>query len=207
MQWKSGRGKGRSRVPAEQSPLPGSIPGSWDHGLSKRQPLNQLSHPGTPWPPFLIIHPYPHPHSAPAIFMSWMFPNPLSTPLPCTAVPFASISPNPGYTLCQSLLTLSPFSNVSLSMGTFLTTLKISTLPPSHILFHLSFFLSWFFSPYQLMILYILYIFILFIIYRSSKKAEFCLFCLLLYTQYLEQSLANNRYWIIIFELMNKSSW
>ena len=30
------------------SQLCGSIPGLWDHDLSQRQTLNQLSHPGTP---------------------------------------------------------------------------------------------------------------------------------------------------------------
>ena len=38
------RGRGRSRLPAGQ----GSISGPWDHGLSRKQALNWLSHPGTP---------------------------------------------------------------------------------------------------------------------------------------------------------------
>ena len=36
-------GRGRSR-----SPMQGSILGFWDHDLSQRQMLNQLSHPGAP---------------------------------------------------------------------------------------------------------------------------------------------------------------
>jgi len=48
-----GRGKGRSRLPAEQGALcrTHSIPGLWDHDLSQGQKLNQLSHLGSP--PFL----------------------------------------------------------------------------------------------------------------------------------------------------------
>jgi len=37
------------------SPPPGSIPGSGDHDLSQRQPLNRLSHPGSPKAYFQII--------------------------------------------------------------------------------------------------------------------------------------------------------
>jgi len=35
----SSRGRGRSRLPAEQGAQQGSIPGRWDHDLSKRQML------------------------------------------------------------------------------------------------------------------------------------------------------------------------
>ena len=41
--------RGRNRLPIEQgTPTWGSIPGPWDHDLSPRQTVNQLSHPGTP---------------------------------------------------------------------------------------------------------------------------------------------------------------
>jgi len=30
------------------------IPGPWDHDLSRRQPLNRLSHPDAFWQPFLV---------------------------------------------------------------------------------------------------------------------------------------------------------
>ena len=39
------KGRGRSRLPVKQQ---GSIPGPWDHDLSQRQILNQLSHRATP---------------------------------------------------------------------------------------------------------------------------------------------------------------
>ena len=48
------RGSGRQREKEEQvphwtgSPMQGSVPGPWDHDLSWRQTLNQLSHPGAP---------------------------------------------------------------------------------------------------------------------------------------------------------------
>ena len=44
------RGRGRSRLPMEQggSLTWSSIPGPWDHDLSRRQTLNQLNHPGAP---------------------------------------------------------------------------------------------------------------------------------------------------------------
>ena len=44
-----GKGRGRSRFPVKQD----SIPGPWDHDLSWRQMLNQLSHPGPPLEHFL----------------------------------------------------------------------------------------------------------------------------------------------------------
>ena len=44
------RQRGRSRLLTQQ----GSIPGPWDHDLSQRQTLNQLSYPRAPWMNFSI---------------------------------------------------------------------------------------------------------------------------------------------------------
>ena len=45
-----GSKRGRSRLHTEQGArrIWGSIPGPWDHDLSRRQMLNRLSHPGIP---------------------------------------------------------------------------------------------------------------------------------------------------------------
>ena len=40
-------GRGRSRLPPEQGAWMWVFPAPWDHDLSQRQTLNQLSHPGT----------------------------------------------------------------------------------------------------------------------------------------------------------------
>ena len=40
--------EGQADFPLTGSPMQGSIPGLWDHDLSRRQMLNRLSHPGTP---------------------------------------------------------------------------------------------------------------------------------------------------------------
>ena len=56
--WGRSRGRGRSRPCWARSlmwgsmrgSMQGSIPGCWDHGLSCKKTLNQLSHPGAPLP-------------------------------------------------------------------------------------------------------------------------------------------------------------
>ena len=56
----SGRQRQRQRQREKQapcrarSPMWDSIPGRWDHDLSRRQLLNQLSHPGVPFKLILI---------------------------------------------------------------------------------------------------------------------------------------------------------
>ena len=40
--------EGESGSPLSRGPEWGSFPGLWDHNPSRRQPLNQLSHPGAP---------------------------------------------------------------------------------------------------------------------------------------------------------------
>ena len=52
MGWR--RSRGRSRHPTEWgAQCRARFPGLWDHDLSRRQTLNQLSHPGTPHSPLL----------------------------------------------------------------------------------------------------------------------------------------------------------
>ena len=52
---KGQREREKQTPPRSRKPMYGSIPGPWDHDLSWRQTLNQLSHPGTPPNAFLIM--------------------------------------------------------------------------------------------------------------------------------------------------------
>jgi len=57
MNWGEGQREKHTPYGGAGSPMQGSIPGPWDHVLSRRQTLNRLSHPGAQ--PLIII-PFVH---------------------------------------------------------------------------------------------------------------------------------------------------
>ena len=57
-----GRRRGRSKLPALQGARSSLISRLWDHGLSQRQILNQLSHSGAPQQIFLERQPETFPY-------------------------------------------------------------------------------------------------------------------------------------------------